>query len=187
MIRDVDKVLIDRGTIARRVHEMGEEIAADIHHLLGEGADDSNQVVIVPVMTGAMVFTADLVRQMPIKLSFGLVAVSSYPGKSLTSKGAIIRSELPTNLAGKHVIIVDDILDSGQTLALVKRLIEEQSPASVRVCAFLWKRIDGYEPPIYADYVGFEIPDEFVVGYGLDYDGYYRNHPEIVTLKGEAL
>ena len=103
----------------------------------------------------------------------------------MESKGVAMRSELPPNLAGKHVVIVDDILDSGQTLDLLKRLVLEQKPASVRLCVLLRKpgkaKID-----LRPEYVGFDIPDEFVVGYGLDYDGFYRNYPEIATLKPEA-
>lgn len=98
-----------------------------------------------------------------------------------------MRGELPRDLCGKHVIVVDDILDSGQTLGLIKGLIEEQKPASLRICVLLQKELPGADTRPVADYVGFTIPDEFVVGYGLDYDGHYRNYPEIAVLKGDAL
>lgn len=183
MIRDLEKVLITRERIAARVHELAAEIARDLKPILGD--DGEEKVVLVSVLTGSIVFVADLIRELPLKLSLGLVAVSSYPGTSMKSKGAMMRSELPQNLADKHVLVVDDILDSGQTLDILKSLILEQKPASLRLCVLLRKpgkaRID-----VKADYVGFDIPDEFVVGYGLDYDGFYRNYPQIATLKAEV-
>ncbi len=190
LIRDIDKVLIGRDEIARRVQEMGAELANDLAEAVkgeGDAPEDAGHIVFIPILTGSIVFVADLIRHMPMKLSLELVAVSSYPGKSMESKGVSIRSALPDDLEGKHVVLADDILDSGRTLAMIRSLVEEQNPASVRVCVLLEKKIEGYTPPIRADYAGFEIPDEFVVGYGLDYNGLYRNHPEIVTLKPEAL
>ncbi len=187
MQRDIASVLIDKGRIAARVRELGRDIAADIERLLAEdpahGAED--RVVLIPILTGSMVFVADLIRELPLKLSLEVVGVSSYPGKSVESKGVSIRSELPRTLAGKHVLVLDDILDSGHTLDVVLRLVREQNPASVRSCVLLrkpGKASVGCRP----DYVGFDIPDEFVVGYGLDYDGFYRNYPQIATLKPEA-
>lgn len=183
MQRDVENVLIDEARIRDRVHAIGSEIARDF---VGADADESS-LVLMPVMTGALVFAADLIRHLPFKLRLELVAVSSYPGKSMASKGAMLASDLPKDLEGKHVLIIDDILDSGHTIAVLRSLIEEQSPASVKVCVMLEKKRSDGPPVAKADYVGFKIPDAFVVGYGLDYDGYYRNHPEIVTLKEDAL
>lgn len=186
MIRDIDRILIDREAIAARVREMGRLIASDLERDLaaeGGSVDDGGRVAIIAIMTGALVFTADLVREMPLKLSLELVTVSSYPGASTMSKGAAMRSVLPKDLQGKHVLVVDDILDSGQTLDLVRRLVLEQGPASVRICVLLRKLV-GRVVEVEAEYVGFDIPNEFVVGYGLDYDGYYRNYPEIAVLRG---
>lgn len=192
MLRDVGRILIDRERIARRVEQLGAQIASDLradlerHGHLDDAGEGSDRVVLIPILTGAIVFVADLIRHMPLKLSLEVIAVSSYPGKSLESKGVSLRGEIPQTLAGKHVVIIDDILDSGQTLLSVKRLVQEQAPASCRLCAMLEKtgkkRVD-----VTCDYVGFQIPDEFVVGYGLDYDGYYRNLPEIGVLKPEAV
>lgn len=185
MIQDIDRTLIGRDAIAARVREMGRRVAADLERELaaeGTGADVGGRVAIISIMTGALIFTADLVREMPLKLSLELVTVSSYPGASKMSKGAAMRSVLPKDLKGKHVLILDDILDSGQTLDLVKRLVQEQEPASVRICVLLRKLV-GRVVEVHADYIGFDIPNEFVVGYGLDYDGYYRNHPEIGVLR----
>jgi hypoxanthine phosphoribosyltransferase len=181
---EIERTLIGRQRIAARVRELAQRLCEDLPDEAG------GQVVMVPVMSGAMIFASDLVREMPMKLGLGLVAVSSYPGKSLASKGAVIESELPGDLAGKHVVIVDDILDSGQTLALVRRIVGEQGPASVRACVLLRKdvpRAVDVPDEALAEYVGFDIPDEFVVGYGLDYNGYYRNYPEIATLRRDAL
>lgn len=183
MFPELGEVLIDEAQIAARVRQLGEEIAEDLRAEVEAGRSD--RIVLVPILTGAMVFVADLIRHMPLKLSLGVVAVSSYPGRSMESKGAAIRGELPRDLAGKHVLIVDDILDSGRTLALIRDLVRDQQPASVRICVLLRKEIAGGRAvPVDVDYTGFDIPDKFVVGYGLDFDGYYRNHPAIVTIKG---
>jgi len=179
--------LIDRDKIAARIAELGEEIARDlVVDLEAEGLDASasDRVVILPVLTGAIIFTADLVRHMPLNLSMRMVTVSSYPGASKMSKGAKLRSELPTDLTGRHVLVIDDILDTGQTLGLLKDMISEQNPASIRICVLLDKQGVQRQHDVTADYVGFEIPDAFVVGCGLDHDGLYRNLPDIVALDG---
>jgi hypoxanthine phosphoribosyltransferase len=129
-----------------------------------------------------MVFVADLIREIPLKLRIEVLGVSSYPGKSIESKGASMRGDLPADLASRHVLVVDDILDSGQTIDLVTRLLREREPASLCTCVLL-RKPGKAKPGISADYVGFDIPDEFVVGYGLDFDGFYRNLPEIAVLK----
>ena len=183
MLRDISSVLISKERIRERVRVLGGQIAADFEGTLSS----QSPLVLMPVMTGALVFAADLIRHLPFKLRLELVAVSSYPGKSMASKGAKIATELPQDLAGKHVLIIDDILDSGHTIAVLRSLIEEQSPASIRVCVMLKKQRNDGPPVATAEYVGFSIPDEFVVGYGLDYDGYYRNHPEVVTIKEDVL
>jgi len=187
MQRDIEKTLISEAAIAARVDELGARIAADLQEAIGgDGAGpDDGKLVIIPILTGAMVFVADLIRHLPLKLSLELVGVSSYPGKSMESKGVSIRHELPSTLAGKHVLVVDDILDSGHTLDVVTRLILEQKPASLRSCVLL-RKPGKTRLPVTPGYVGFDIPDEFVVGYGLDYDGYYRNLPQIATLKPDA-
>jgi len=182
MQNDVDRILFTREAIADRVAQLGREIDADLDALAGH----PTEIVLVPILTGAMVFVADLIRHLPHKLRIGVMSVSSYPGRSIESKGNLIRSALPDRLAGKHVLIVDDILDTGQTFTLVRHIIAEQRPAEIRTCVMLRK--DRPETrDFHVDYVGFDIPDEFVVGYGLDYDDYYRNIPDIVTLRAEAL
>src|SRR5690606_10608647 len=159
---EIDRILIDGPRIAARVREMGAQIAADLEaECRNAAAGDGGGVVLVPILTGAIVFVADLIRHMPLKMRLGVVAVSSYPGRSMQSKGAAIRGEIPPDLRGKHVLIVDDILDSGRTLGLVRRLILEQRPASLRIAVLLRKILAGgaaraEEVPV--DYVGFAIP-----------------------------
>ena len=188
MVRGIGKVLISRERIHARVREIGLQLSADLEaDLRAEGidaADHPDRIVMVPILTGAIVFVADLIREMPLKLSMRMVTVSSYPGQSTKSRGAALRGALPQDLGGRHIVVVDDILDSGHTLALVKELILEQNPASLRMCVLLDKKVPR-KHDVTLNYSGFEIPDEFVVGYGLDYDGYYRNLPEIVTLELE--
>ncbi|MFG0286128.1 MAG: hypoxanthine phosphoribosyltransferase [Phycisphaerales bacterium JB039] len=169
---DLERILLTADQLAGRVAELGEQIAGDLDSA-GPG-----RIVLVPILTGSIVFAADLIRRMPLKLSLGVVAVSSYPGQTMTSKGAHLRGEIPQDLAGAHVLIVDDILDTGRTLALVRDIIAEQGPASLRICVLLRKE-GRQQVDLEPEYVGFEIPDAFVVGYGLDYDGYYRNLPDI--------
>ncbi|CAG0987404.1 hypoxanthine phosphoribosyltransferase [Phycisphaerales bacterium] len=187
MHRDLERILIPAAAIESRVRDLGAQIALDLERVIGgDGTeDDHGELVIVPILTGSLVFVADLVRRLPLKLRLELVGVSSYPGKSMETKGVSIRHELPNILSGKHVLVIDDILDSGHTLDVVTRLIRDQKPASLRTCVLL-RKPGKSTLPVRPDYVGFDIPDEFVVGYGLDYDGYYRNFPEIATLKPEA-
>ncbi|MFG0330027.1 MAG: hypoxanthine phosphoribosyltransferase [Phycisphaerales bacterium] len=182
MKSDIDRVLYHRRDIAARVEELGRAIARDLDGLEGH----PSEIMLMPILTGSLVFVADLIRHLPQKLQIGVVSVSSYPGKSMESKGAALRSEIPENLEGRHVVIVDDILDSGGTIQLVQSIIEERRPESVRTCVLLRKKRES-AMKVRVDYVGFDIPDEFVVGYGLDYDDYYRNLPDIVTLRAEAL
>lgn len=182
MHNDIKHILLDRNRIAARVKELGRQIATDLEKL----ADHPTDIVLVPILTGSIVFVADLIRHLPLKLRIGVISVSSYPGKSRTSRGVSIRSTLPPSLKGRHVLIIDDILDSGQTIDMVREIIREQQPVTVWTCVLLRKdRPDAMKVPV--EYIGFDIPDEFVVGYGLDYDDYYRNLPDIVTLRKEAL
>jgi hypoxanthine phosphoribosyltransferase len=184
MHNDIARILLDENTIAQRVGELGKAICADLTESARRVKDPSGEprVVIVPILTGSMVFVADLIRKMPIKLRMEVLGVSSYPGTSVESKGVKMKTALPETLEGAHVLLVDDILDSGNTLDVVTRLVRDLNPASVRTCVLLRK--PGKAKVAFApDYVGFDIPDSFVVGYGLDYDGYYRNLPTIAVLK----
>jgi len=179
----IDRVLIDRETIAQRVRQMAGQIASDFQ--AAEGDAEPVHITIVPILTGSLIFLADLIRHLPMMMQIRVVTVSSYPGKSTTSQGVQLKGQLPEDLTGHHVLIVDDILDSGKTIQYVRELIGQRGPASIKTCMFLRKQIPS-AMNTHADYIGFDIPDEFVVGYGLDYDGFYRNLPEVVVLKKEV-
>lgn len=183
MHRDIAKVLIYKETIAARVAEMARQITAD-HSQPGE--PDLGEVTIVPILTGAMILCADLIRHIPIEMKIGLLTVSSYPGSALQSRGSQLLGQQLGDIRGRHVLLLDDILDSGGTLKLVVPILKDLGAASVKTAVLLRKdRPAAKEVPV--DYVGFEIPDEFVVGYGLDYNNYYRNLPDICVLTPEAI
>jgi hypoxanthine phosphoribosyltransferase len=183
LANDFATTLVEKDRIAQRVHELGVQIAKDLQRsVAATPAGQEPHIVIIAVMTGAMVFVADLIREMPIKLRIELVAVSSYPGTSVESKGVKMKSALPDKLANSHVLLIDDILDSGQTLHTLIDLINKEKPASLRTCVLL-RKPGKAKLPVKVEYVGFDIPDEFVVGYGLVYDGLYRNHPAIAVLR----
>lgn len=180
---DVERVLLSQEQIARRVRELAGQIAAAF---ASPDPQVPAELTIMPVMTGAMIFAADLIRQLPMRMKIGLLTVSSYPGQSIESQGARLLSQHLGEIRGRHVLLLDDILDTGGTVRLVRSLLQAMQPASLKVCVFLRKPTPGaLQTPV--DFVGFDIPDQFVVGYGLDYDDYYRNLPEIVTLKAQVL
>jgi hypoxanthine phosphoribosyltransferase len=133
-----------------------------------------------------MIFCGDLIRHIPIAMKIGLMTVSSYPGRSIRTQGSSVLGQQLGDVTGRHVLLIDDILDSGGTIKLVVPLVKELGAATVKTCVLLRKdRPAARETPV--DYVGFEIPDEFVVGYGLDYNDYYRNLPDIVVLKQDVI
>ena len=177
----VARTLISREQIAVRTIALGAEITADLRrHTAGE---EHPRVVLMPILTGALVFTADLIRHVPVQMSIRPVTVVSYPGTATSSQGANIHGAVPTDLKGAHVLIVDDILDSGRTLGLLRRVIAAQRPASLQIAVLLnKKKPGGRSEEVEVEYSGFDIEDEFVVGYGLDYDGYFRNLPDIGVL-----
>ena len=179
--QDIERILIDRDRIAERVSSLAAEISSDFDVL-----DETGDIVLIPVMTGAVIFVADLIRQLPQKIRIHVISASSYLGKTTTSSGDVSMAHLPTDLTGRHAVIVDDILDSGTTVRRIRAELERSNATSVRACVLLRKTIpSALETP--CEYVGFDIPDEFVVGYGLDYDGFYRNLPDIGVPRSDAL
>lgn len=187
-------VLIPRADIARRVEEMGRALTAELEAerqaLLAKGNKTANDpVVLIPVLTGAMLFVADLIRHMPIPMSIRPVTLSSYPGASTTSQGVANPAphSLPADLKGKRLLVLDDIYDSGQTLGLLQRMFAAQHPLSLRTAVLLTKRkASGRTEEVPITHSGFTIDDHFVVGYGLDYDGQYRNLPDVCVLDLKA-
>lgn len=183
MENDVERILISREQIQHRIRELAKQITID--HTPTDGSE-APEVTIIPILTGAMIFCCDLIRCIPMQMKIGMMTVSSYPGTSLSSQGVSVISKQIGDVKGRHVLLLDDILDSGATIRAVVPILKELGAASVRVCVLLRKdRPEARNTP--CDYVGFDIPDEFVVGYGLDYDNYYRNLPEVVTLTKEAI
>jgi hypoxanthine phosphoribosyltransferase len=181
MYQDIERVLIPHEKISARVNELAKLITEDHSPPRMEDAE----ITIVPILTGAMIFCGDLIRHLPIKMRIGLITVSSYPGASIRTQGSQVLGNQLGDIRGRHVLLVDDILDSGGTIRLVVPLLHQLGAATVKTCVLLRKdRPAARSVPV--DYVGFEIPDVFVVGYGLDYNDYYRNLPDIVTLKKEV-
>jgi len=176
---DIDRVLVPSAAIARRVAELARQVGDDCAHADG-------RLTVVPVMTGSLLFAADFVRALPQRrLRIQQTTVSSYGGRNTASRGSTLAGSLPRHLEGQHVLILDDILDSGGTLRLLRGEFESRGAASVRACVLLRKKIPSAQSTP-CEYVGFDIDDEFVVGYGLDYDDLYRNLPFVGTLKREA-
>ena len=173
MERDIAKVLLSEEQLQNRVRELGEQISADY-------ADKAP--VLASVLRGSYIFMADLSRAISRPVTIDFMSVSSY-GKGTTSSGQVeIIKDLSDSIEGKDLLIVEDILDSGNTLSYLLKLLQARHPASIKLCTLLDKPSRRVKP-IQADYVGFEVPDEFVVGYGLDYDEKYRNLPYIGVVK----
>jgi hypoxanthine phosphoribosyltransferase len=170
--RAVTEVLIDRDVLQRRIQELGEEISADY-----AGRD----LLLIGVLKGAVFFMADLMRNLTIPCEIDFMAISSY-GDSTDSSGVVrILKDLDINIEGRDVLIVEDIIDSGLTLSYLMRNLEAREPASLEICALLTKP-DRREADVPVRYIGFEIPNRFVIGYGLDFAERYRNLPYVGVL-----
>jgi hypoxanthine phosphoribosyltransferase len=177
MWRDaIQQVLISEAELQRRIHILGEAITDDYR-----GKD----LVLIPVLKGAMVFGADLARAIDLPLTLDAVCLSSYGAYHVSSGTVRLQKDLDGNIAGKHALIVEDIIDTGCTLQALWRHLQAYGPATLRICVLLDKRARRLvEVPI--QYRGFEVPDAFVVGYGLDYRGRYRNLPFVGVLRPEC-
>ncbi len=174
---DVASILIDAEELQSRINRLAQEIAADYK--------ETNDLLMICVLKGAFVFLADLSRRIERPHHLDFMGVSSY-GAGTHSSGAVrIVMDLKQDIAGRHVLIIEDIIDSGRTLDYLLRLLQARDPASLRICTLLTKP-SRREVEVPLDYVGFEIPDEFVVGYGLDFGEIYRNLPYIAVLKPEV-
>ena len=173
MTDPIDRILYSTKQIQERVKELGEQITRDY-----AGKD----LLVVCVLKGSLYFTADLIRHIDIPLSLDFMAVSSYGTATSTSGIARITKDLDDEIEGRHILIAEDILDTGLTLDYLVKLLKLRNPADIKICALLdkkCKRITGVK----ADYSGFEIPNLFVVGYGLDYQHKYRHLPFICVFR----
>jgi hypoxanthine phosphoribosyltransferase len=184
---DLERVLFDEPAIHRRLDDIAAQISNDYREL---------DLTVIAVLHGSLMFVADLLRRIPLPLKLDCLSVASYHGKGQSSGEVVFKLATASpsgggqiilpDIAGRDVLILDDILDSGQTLATIRETLETAKPQSIRVCVLLSKkkqRVREVDP----DYVGFEIEDEFVVGYGLDFRERYRNLPYIGVLRKELL
>lgn len=176
MLDQVEKVLIDEETLMNRVKELGEQITEDY---LGK------DLIVICILKGAILFTSDLVKEIKLPMAIDFMAVSSY-GTSTKSSGVVrILKDLDIEIEGKHVLIVEDIVDTGLTLNYLVENLQTRKPASIKICCCLDKP-ERRQAPVKVNYVGFNIPDEFVIGYGLDYAEEFRNLPFIGVLSKEV-
>lgn len=179
MHEDIESVLYSEDDIARRVKEMGQAITADYASKAEEG------ITVISVLCGGAVFMTDLVRAINLPIAMDFMAVSSY-GNAAQSSGVVrIIKDLTHEIAGRHVIIAEDIIDSGLTLNYLLDILAARNPASIAVAALLKKQVPN-QAEVDCKYLGFECPNEFVVGYGLDFAEKYRNLPYVGILKPEV-
>ena len=177
MERDIQEILLTEEQIKARIQEMGKVITEDYK--------DKNPVV-VGVLKGVAIFYADMIRQIKVPCQMDFMCISSYKGNK-SSGNTNVRLDLAADIKDRHVLILEDIFDTGNSLTYLVNYLKMKQPASVKICTLLDKP-EGRKPGVTleADYVGFTIPNEFVVGYGLDYNEHYRNLPYVAVLKPEA-
>ncbi len=177
MERDIARTLISSEQIGVRVAQLADEIAEAY-------GDEAQDLVLVPLLTGSIIFVADLMRRLPFKMAIGLMTVSRYRGQVTEGGDTRIVQDLNVDIEGRHVLVVDDILDTGRTLKTVSEQLMARRPKSLKLCTLL-RKPDCAPKDLVADFVGFDIEDVFVVGYGLDYNDHYRNWPHIGVLRPE--
>ena len=176
MKKDIKEVLFSEEVIQKRVEEMGAELTKEYA---------GKSLLIIGVLKGCFVFLADLARNIDLECEIRFLTASSYGFSSVSSGKVNIDREIDFDVEGKDVLIIEDILDSGITLTALRAFVAKHKPASLKVCTMLDKP-ERRQLPITADYTGFECPNEFVVGYGLDYGERYRNLPYVASLKPEV-
>jgi hypoxanthine phosphoribosyltransferase len=177
MQQDLDRILFHETTILSRLDQLAAEISRDYR---------DRELTVIAVLNGSLMFMADLLRRIPLPLKLDCLSVASYHGKAETSGEVIFKQIALPDVMDRHVLILDDILDSGHTLAAIREKLETAKPRSIKVCVLLSKK-KRRSRHVDADYIGFEIEDEFVVGYGLDFMERYRNLPFIGVLRMELI
>lgn len=177
MEKNIGKVLLSEEQIQTRIAQLGEILTRDY---------EGKNPVIVGVLKGVVVFYSDMIRQIKVPCQMDFMWISSYAGTESTGK-MVVKKDISSDIRGRHVLILEDIFDTGNSLDFTYRHLMEKEPASLKICTFLDKP-SRRNPAVtlVPDYVGYEIPNEFVVGYGLDFNEYYRNLPYIGILKPEA-
>ncbi len=170
---DLETVLVSEAEIKKRVRKLGAEIAASY---------GGEEITVVSIINGAILFTADLLREIPNPIRLDCIRIASYRNDTRSHGKPKLLQSLSLDIGNRHVLLIDDILDTGKTFAVVVAMLQKLSPASLRTCVLLDKR-GRREVEFEADFVGFQIPDKFVVGYGLDFAERYRNLPCIGVLK----
>ena len=173
MHKDVKQILYTEEELRRRVKELGSQITADYY---------GRRPMLISVLRGSYIFMADLTRAINLDLTVDFMVVSSYGAGTVSSGQVEIKKDLSDSIEGRDLIIVEDILDSGNTLYYLLEVLRARKPASIRLCTLMDKP-ERRTKPITADYAGFTIPDAFIVGYGLDFNERYRNLPYIGVLK----
>ena len=174
---DLDRVLFDEPSILRRLDELAAAITAEY-----QGRD----LTVIAVLNGSLIFASDLLRRIPLPLKLDCLSVASYHGGTKTTGEVMFKQVALPPIAGRHILILDDILDSGVTLATIRKKLARERPLSVKICVLL-RKLKARRRPVEADHVGFNIGDEFVVGYGLDYMERYRNLPCIGVLRKDKI
>jgi len=174
---DLESVLLSEEQIKQRLDELAAEIARDY-----AGRD----LTVVGILTGSMIFIADLVRRLPIRLRLDYIGASSYHGETRSKGELIITRALKLDVRDRDILVIDDILDTGLTLVKIREMLQKFQPRSVKCCTLLEKDVP-HQENFRADYVAFQIPNRFVVGYGLDYRERYRNLPYVGVLRPEAI
>ncbi len=177
MQEDLDRILFHETTILSRLDQLAAQITADYR---------DRELTVIAVLNGSLMFMADLLRRIPRPLKLDCLSVASYHGKAETSGEVVFKQIALPDVTGRHILVLDDILDSGHTLAAIRDKLETAKPLSIRVCVLLSKKKQRSRA-VDADYIGFEIEDEFVVGYGLDFMERYRNLPFIGVLRNELI
>ena len=176
MRQDIQQILFTEAELNERISKLGEQITADY---------EGKSLTVVGILKGSNIFTSDLVRKIDLPLKMDFMAVSSY-GNATASTGVVkILKDLDRGIEGEHILIVEDIVDSGLTLKYLKDILLTRNPASIKVCTLLDKPARRQQN-IIPDYLGYEVPDEFIVGYGIDYAERYRNLPYVGILKREV-
>lgn len=173
MKNDIKNVILSQEELSEIVTTLGKKITEDYK---------GKNLMLVSILKGSILFMADLMRAIDIPCTIDFMAVSSYGSGTKTSGVVKIIKDLDSSIEGKDLLIVEDILDSGRTLSYIKEILLARNPKSIKICT-LFDKPERREADIYADYIGSKVPNEFIVGYGLDYDEYYRNLPYIGALK----